>query len=151
MGKQFFIQRELKNRTNKWLITLPWVHYYPAEPTPQRPRHWNISRGISFAQASASIKKHSHKLGKPLNGFRMGFFTMLQEWFIVPRGNARVWFTRKVTEYAFPSPSHFVVNPQGFINTPVLVVLLPPRGVLTELLRFEVRGGGILLPLLVDR
>ena len=135
------------------MITLPWVHYYPAEPTPQRPRHWNISRGISFAQASASIKKHSHKLGKPLNGFRMGFFTMLQEWFIVPRGNARVWFTRKVTEYAFPSPSHFVVNPQGFVNTPVLVVLLPPRGVLTELLRFEVGCGGILhlLPLLVGR
>ena len=68
---------------------------------------------------------------------------MLQEWFIVPRGNARVWFTRKVTEYAFPSPSHFVVN------TPVLVVLLPPRRVL----RFEVGGGEILLllPLLVGR
>ena len=74
----------------------------------------------------------------------MGFFTMLQEWFIVPRGNARVWFTRKVTEYAFPSPSHFVVNPQGFINTPVLVVLLPPRRVL----RFEVGDGEILLLLL---
>ena len=135
------------------MITLPWVHYYPAEPTPHRPRHWNISREISFAWASASIEKHSHILGKPHNGFRMGFFTMLQEWFIVPRGNARVWFTRKVTEYAFPSPSHFVVNPQGFVNTPVLVVLLPPRGVLTELLRFEVGGGGILLllPLLVGR
>ena len=83
----------------------------------------------------------------------MGFFTMLQEWLMVPRGNARVWFTRKVTEYTFPSPSHFVVNPQGLVNTPVLVVLLPPRGVLTELLRFEVGGGRILhlLPLLVGR
>ena len=76
-GKQFFIPRELKNRANRWLITLPWVHYYPAEPMPQRPRHWNISRGISIAQASASIKKHSHIPGKPLNGFRMGFFTKI--------------------------------------------------------------------------
>ena len=97
-----------------------------------------------------SIDKHSHILGKPLNSFRMGFLMMVQEWFIVPRGNARVWFTRKVEKDAFPSPSHFVGNPQGFINAPVLVLLLPPRGVL----RFEVRGGEILLllfPFLVGR
>ena len=79
----------------------------------------------------------------------MDFFKMFQEWFIVPRGNTRVWFTRKVTKDAFPSPSHFVFNPQGFVHTPVFVVLLPPRGVL----RFEVGGRGILLllPLLVGR
>ena len=82
----------------------------------------------------------------------MGFITMIKEWFVVPRGNTRVWFTSKVSKYAFPSPSHFVGNPQGFVNTPVLVVLLPPRRVLM----FEVGGGEILLlllllPLLVGR
>ena len=80
----------------------------------------------------------------------MGFLTMVQEWFVVPRGNASVWFIRKVTKDAFPSPPHFVGNPQGFINAPVLVLLLPPRGVL----RFEARGGEILLllfPFLVGR
>ena len=65
------------------------------------------------------------------------------------RGNTRIWFTSKVAKEALPTPSHFIGNPQGFIDTPVLVVLLPPRRVL----RFEVGGGEILLllPLLVGR
>ena len=29
------------------LITLPWVNYYPAKPTPQKPRPWSISSGIN--------------------------------------------------------------------------------------------------------
>ena len=68
----------------------------------------------------------------------MGFLTMVQEWFVVPRGNARVWFTRKVTKDAFPSPSHFVGNSQGFQSSSSS---FHQRGVL----RFEVRGGEILL------
>ena len=36
------------------LITLPWVNYYPAKPTPQKPRPWSISSGIMNAQASVS-------------------------------------------------------------------------------------------------
>ena len=96
------------------------------------------------AQASVHEQTSSHISLKPLIGFRVDFFTMVQEWFVVPRGNARVWFTRKVTKDAFPSPSHFVGNPQGFVDTPVLVVLFPPRRVL----RVEVRDGEILLLLL---
>ena len=86
-------------------------------------------------------------LGKPLLGFRMDFFSMFYKWNVVPRRHTKVWLTGKVTKEAFPSPPHFVRDPQGFIHTPIYVVLLPPRGVL----RFEVRGRGILflLPLLV--
>ena len=42
--------------TNKRLITLPWVNYYPAKPTPHKPRHWNISIEINCVQASASMR-----------------------------------------------------------------------------------------------
>ena len=96
------------------------------------------------AQASVQERKNSHISLKPLIGFRVGFFTVVQEWFIKPRGNTRIWFTSKVAKEALPSPSHFVGNPQGFVDTPVLVVLLPPRRVL----RVEVRDGEILLLLL---
>ena len=74
----------------------------------------------------------------------MGFFTVVQEWFIKPRGNTRIWFTSKVAKEALLSPSHFIGNPQGFIDTSVLIVLLPLRRVL----RFEVGDGEILLLLL---
>ena len=68
------------------------------------------------------------QLGKPLNGFRVDLFTMFVERFIEPRGefDPRVWLTRKVTKETFPCPSHFVFNPQGFVHTPVFVVLFPP-------------------------
>ena len=36
------------------LISLPWVHYYPAKPTPHKPRPWSISSGIMNVQASVS-------------------------------------------------------------------------------------------------
>ena len=42
--------------TNQRLITLLWVHYYPAKPTPHKPRHWNISIEINCVQASASMR-----------------------------------------------------------------------------------------------
>ena len=96
------------------------------------------------AQASVQEQRSSHISLKPLIGFRVGFFTVVQEWFIKPRGNTRIWFTSKVAKEALPSPSHFVGNPQGFVDTPVLVVLLPPRRVL----RVEVGDGEILLLLL---
>ena len=42
------------------LISLPWVHYYPAKPTPHWPRHWNVSIGIECIQASVSTEKYGY-------------------------------------------------------------------------------------------
>ena len=55
-----------------------------------------------------------------------------------------IWLTSIVAKEALPSPSHFVGNPHGFADTPVLVILLPSRRVL----RVEVGDGEILLLLL---
>ena len=68
---------------NIWLISLPWVHYNPAKPTTHRPRHWNISSGIASVQASVTIDIDK-QLSKPLNSFRVSFFSMVYEWWVVP-------------------------------------------------------------------
>ena len=49
----------------------------------QRPRHWNISSGIASVQASVTIDIDK-QLSKPLNSFRVSFFSMVSEWYVVP-------------------------------------------------------------------
>jgi len=39
MRGSFFIQKRKVMFTHKRLITLPWANYYPAKPTPNKPRH----------------------------------------------------------------------------------------------------------------
>ena len=67
-----------------------------------KPRQLDVSREILCAQASVQEQKSSHISLKPLIGFRVGFFTMVQEWFIKPRGNTRIWFTSKSQKKHFP-------------------------------------------------
>ena len=57
--KQVFIPIELKNeQVEQMVIFTPLGELSPSRSkAPQRPRHWNISRGITFAQASVSIMK----------------------------------------------------------------------------------------------
>ena len=45
-GKLFFIPKELKNRTNRWLITLPMGSLLPSRANAtQAQTIWKISRG----------------------------------------------------------------------------------------------------------
>ena len=40
-----------KEYINKWLMTLPQVHYHLAKPTQHKPRQWIGSMGMKYAQA----------------------------------------------------------------------------------------------------
>ena len=40
-----------KEYINKWLMTLPQVHYHLAKPTQHKPRQWIGSMGMKCAQA----------------------------------------------------------------------------------------------------
>ena len=82
---------------------------------------------------------------KPLHGFRVNFFLVSIEWYIV---KCHSWLTGKVAKIALPSSPHLPVDPQHFLDVPVLVVLFPPRRVG----RCEVEGREnhlLVLPLLV--
>ena len=59
-----------------------------------------------------------------------------------------VWLAGKVTKVTLACPSHFIVNPSGFFNAPIYVLLVPPKDVPggRHVFMFHVvRGGGCLL------
>ena len=51
-----YSEENQRMHTNNRLISLPRVHYYPAKPTPHKPRHWSISIEINCVRASVSMR-----------------------------------------------------------------------------------------------